>query len=87
MNAPWSINIPKETHCPYCNTETIELYDENANPMNYKKLLEIYSNNKQAITYLFDRTPLDHFMCHKCKQKFIIDWTFGYPVPFIGGRQ
>ena len=83
MKPPYYIDLPKETYCPFCKGNFLELYDETNRPKNYKRLLEIYSEDKRLITDKFDHMVLSHFRCSCCNRKFAINWIYGYPVPLL----
>ena len=83
MKPPFEIDIPPDNYCPYCKAALIELYDDHNKPRYYKSLLNKYQDNKLEITDVFRKITLSHFRCQSCRHKFMIDWRFGYPVPYI----
>jgi hypothetical protein len=85
LEAPFSIKIPRESYCPYCGCESIEMYTESNKATGYKRLLDMHAN-RLKITGLFDRTVLSHFRCVICRRKFMINWIYGYPVPLINSK-
>lgn len=83
MEVPWRIVIHDELVCPYCNSMSIELFDDKNKPKSYRQLLDLYPN-KFELTQVFNWIVLDHFECTNCRKSFMIDWRQGYPVPFKG---
>ena len=78
----WDIKRPKESICPVCGNDSLELYDEANIPQRYKGLLKLNKNRKEVIGQLSYNHSLSHFRCSRCKRKFGISWVLGYPVPY-----
>lgn len=78
----WDIKRPKETKCPICGHDTLELYDEANRPMKYKTMLRVNRDDKERIGRMFYEYPLSHFRCNTCKRCFGICWVLGYPIPY-----
>lgn len=86
MKFPVEVDLPPDNYCPYCKAALIELYDVNNHPKYYRNLLNKFKDNKLQITDIFTKTELAYFKCYGCRRKFFIDWTFGYPIPYIPNK-
>ena len=86
ISAPYDIILEKgrASFCPYCNSNTMELYDVKNNAMHYDKLLDIYKNDLTQMTQRFNSTLLTTFKCRICRRNFRILWIHGYPEPDRG---
>ena len=79
----WDIKRPKETICPICGNDSLELYDEANLPQKYKALLRLHRSHKEDIGKLFNYGyTLSKFKCSKCHKTFGINWVLGYPIPY-----
>jgi hypothetical protein len=86
ISAPYDIilNRGRLSFCPYCNSNTLELYDIKNNPMYYDRLLDIYKDDLPQMSFRFNSTVLTTFRCKICRRNFRILWVHGFPEPDIG---
>lgn len=70
-------SLTQNNLCRVCNFDSIELYDKNGKPMNYRLMVNM--NNYSSIDKLFNY--LSYFKCTRCGTKYTILWNNGIPVP------
>lgn len=70
------------SYCPICNQDyLIELYETNDRPIGYRAICRY--NKLDELNKILNRVELSYCKCIRCKTKFIIDWRYGYPKPYI----
>lgn len=70
------VTFARPTFCPYCNSDTIELYDERGRGLKYQ--LMIGMNDFKSLDAV---KHIEHFKCMRCHKTFNIDWIENIPYP------
>lgn len=64
--------------CPFCKAQKVELFSFNNYPQQYKDAVEAHL---MGYDISYDKYEIRTMKCRSCNKEFVIDWSYGFPVP------